>query len=620
LTLTDIYLRTHQYQSIVREITTPTLPIFVSSCLALVSSKSAKAIDAPASLLEAIFEAFSVLIPRHPTIFRPFATQIRNATRPYVAPTSSDGRFVSISLQESARSLSVVLHQTAPKNTSGEEWGKNVRELVKEIHETTDQLFRAVVEDWESSVGYISQPANVNEELHGGGKSNDDYPVWNGIDAGLERLGGLLAYLEDHFKHHTATAVTAPLGIIDDLLARLMSIAPPNSKGPSDYGSMRLHPAVERDEREGLWTGLPQIHISVMQVYSVLISRLQQSFTSLASGCLEHITWTFPASRSDDTFRCLSYEVARQLLLHCGLSLPKSAVDRLVPILLACCKELRPEEESIPAITRKDSNGKVSANSSANADMFLQNKSSSLNPNLKESDVLRAASELLPLFFSYLPQQNLDGYRRAELERTAILARHKEAMLASVLNPFIGKNGRSLPSILPYLCRAFPGDSAVEALLRPRMPVIRQAGPLMSGDFEEPIEEEDLVMEDLPEQTIVTEPKVESFNSFKSSTQQPSVAIKESSSVEPLVDNDFAWGSASTRPGTAQKVNQTSTSVDANQATTFISNGSNAQPTKNVTVPSKSASIGNTDGGESDSDSGESVHLNMDLSDSEDEA
>ncbi len=45
-------------------------------------------------------------------------------------------------------------------------------------------------------------------------------------------------------------------------------------------------------------------------------------------------------------------------------------------------------------------------------------------------------------------------------------------MLASVLNPFVGKNGKALASILPHFTREFGHDDVTEILLRPRMPLL----------------------------------------------------------------------------------------------------------------------------------------------------
>src|SRR5262249_22923891 len=96
----------HPYQTLVREIATPNIPAFVTSCLALVKkSSSGDSLSAPFSVVETIFDAFSTLIPLYPTTFRPSSSQIKSAARPYLAPTQSDDRVVPGSLTRAARRL-----------------------------------------------------------------------------------------------------------------------------------------------------------------------------------------------------------------------------------------------------------------------------------------------------------------------------------------------------------------------------------------------------------------------------------------------------------------------------------------------------------------------------------
>lgn len=531
-------------------------------------------------------------MPRHPAIFRPFAGQIRTVTRAYVAPTFTDARFVPESLKEQARSLAVLVHQTAPKNTSGEEWGKGIRAIVKEIHSTTDQVFRAVVEDWESSVGYVPQSVDITKELSGGGPAKEDYPAWTGIDAGLERLTGLVAYLESHFALHTATQVTVPLGIIDDLLSRLMSVAPPVSKSGSDHGAMRLHPGIRREEREGLWAGLPAIHVAVMNAYSTLITRFSSGFVSLAQSALEHIVWTFRTSKEDETYRAVAYNTLALLLPICGSSLPKASVDRITPVLRAVCTEVRPEDTKVATATIKDIHGKATSNGVANADNFLKSAPILSSGASSDTAVVAAAKALLPMLYTHLSQSNLEAYLRAELDRTAILTHHKEAMIASVMNPFLGKNGKSLPSIMPHLCRAFPRDAAVEALLRPRMPVIRESRTIMSEGYEEPAEEEDedFVMGDLEKN------EEDEDMEMGEETEEKKTVTSTTQVVEEVVAKPDVWGT-----GTGEK---------------------KALPPKKVTrTTTKTTAVAKLPEPvvEEDDSDDESVHLEAGLSESEEE-
>ena len=468
LTLTKIYCMIYEYQTLVREVTTPTLPTFLASCLNLIAPKSAaKRGDVPLSLTEAIFCALATLLPRYPTLFRPEVSRIRLATRPYLAPTLSDS-FAPSSLQDSARRLIVLLHLAAAKNAGGEEWSKAVRNTIQHIHVTADKVFRAVVEDWESAAGYIGEAVDTNMELAGGSSATDDLPPWTGIYAGVDRLTGLLAVLEEHIKGETFAPVSVPLGAIMDITTRMLSVAIPSPRDQS--GGLRTHPAIDRDEREGLWGSMPQIHSATLRLIETVADRLQEAFVPLAAGALDQLTWIFPSGKNDITFRCRAYQLTRKILLLIGKSLDRRQTSKLVPIIRLCCKDLMPGAAySAGSVTPSGSIAKGSSIQSLNGNMSQQTRI--LLPEGSSIQNRSAASELLPLLVSHLPQQHLDIPIRSLMERTAVLTHHSDALLACIMTPFIGKDGRAISSIMPYAAREFANEAIIELLLRPRMPV-----------------------------------------------------------------------------------------------------------------------------------------------------
>ncbi|TVY43374.1 Pre-rRNA-processing protein [Lachnellula occidentalis] len=495
IALTKIYCVTHQYPTLIREITTPTLPTFVTSCLNVISKPSSKVVDIPSSLAETVFRSFTMLLPRHTTIYRPFTSQIRLATKPFVAPTLTDGLVVTSSLKESARHLVVVLHQTVAKNAGGEEWSKAVRGLVKDIHVTADNVFRAVIEDWESTAGYIGEPVNVNQELAGGGANADDLPPWTGIAAGVERLTGLLEMLAEYFRSETSTPVSIPIGAIIDVVTRMLSIAMSSSDSSSRQGSARLHPAIDRDERDGLWCGMPQIYVAALELVNAVAERLQEGFMPVAQGIFDQLVWVYPFGRSAPEFRLVTYVIVAKVLLHVGQSFDRAQAGKLGLIIRSCCNDLQPVDPSFHREGLEEDTGKQSRhNANQNADTFLQNKQSAVELRLDETYLVVAARELLSLLLSHIPQQFLDISLRSSVERTAILSHDKDAMLSSILNPFVGKNGKALASVLPHLTRAFGDDGVVEILLRPRMPLLPSVGarlPINDAIHEES-EDEDM--------------------------------------------------------------------------------------------------------------------------------
>ncbi len=480
IALTKIYCMTHPYQTLVREITTPTLPAFITSCLNLISSKSSsKTVDVPSSLREAIFRSFSMLLSRHTTIYRPFISQIRFATRPFLAPTISDDLFVPQSLKESSQRLVVLLHQTAPKNASGDEWGKAVRDLVQAVHETADHVFRAVIEDWESTASYISKAVDVNQPLNGGGKAAEDLPPWTGIHAGVERIVGMLEILAEYFRSETSTPVAISLGSIVDMVTRMLSIAVPSSPAESSngHGAARLHPAIDRDERDGLWSGLPQIYVAALQLINTIAERMEQIFLPISQSCLDQLAWVFPFGRHSPTVRLTAYNLAAKILICIGQGFEKSQVGKLSGIIRSCCRDLHSIDSNFNNFGTAESAAKKRKAqleaSNHNEHTFLSTAiAMPMREILGETELVTAAGELLPLLLSHIPQGFLDISLRSLIERTAILTHNKGAMLASILNPFIGKNGKAVASILPHLTREFGDDDVVEILLRPRMPLL----------------------------------------------------------------------------------------------------------------------------------------------------
>lgn len=496
--MTKIFLLTHEYQTLVREITTPHLSSFITTCLTIVSPRSSSrghSASARAELLATILEAFCHLLPRHPTLFRPFTARFQALLLPLLAPTPSTMlplhepsslslglSSVSADLLDTAQRLFVLLHCCAPKNTSGEEWRKAIRTTIADIHHTGNKVFRAVIEDWEATAGSIDQgpeSSNLGEQVSDMNEDLLGLPSWQGISAGLERLCGLLALLKAFISTLTSSTVCFPLGPLMDMLARIFSLVVPSKQASADrFGGPRLNPETERDEREGLWAGLPHIHVAALSVISALAVRLNHAFAPLAQGALDQITWVFAAEKFNVDIRIATYALVARLLKLIGPSLTRSSVSTLVDIVKACCDELLPSSAAtvtaVAASTSQKGNGQTKGASTIDTDAFLTSSDAKVQSDPISVSIYHAASTLLQLFLTEISSHNLLYPLRVQIDRTAVLTRHKHAMIASVLNPPPNRKGtRTNKSILPLLVRSFGTDLEVEGLLRPRMPIIQ---------------------------------------------------------------------------------------------------------------------------------------------------
>lgn len=509
ITLTRIFLLSHEHQSLVREITTPSLPGLITACLSLVQkSRSPKAVQEPyvqSPLLLVVLNALSELIVMHPTSFRPFVPQLTSLTYPLIALTPSNSESgtdpisASASVCQSARRLFVLLHVSGPKNTPGEEWTKSINTLIVSVQMTLDKVFRSLIEDCTSSIGkYDVASSNMVEDVVSDQRPTPlNLPGWTGIHAGIERLDGLLHTLQAFLASATAASIILPVGSILNLVERILSTFPPgNGRSP------RIKPEIGRDEREGLWVGLPRLQISAIGVYSLMISRMGHSSAATASTIMEQVLWSFESQYGNEGFRRAAYGLVSQILATFGPSLPRTYTTSLSRCVRMCCEDLLPsvksqlqgEQAPFPD-TNKPPNG---INSSTNADLYLKSAINQVDLPGSSTNVLHAARELLPLTLTNLPNEYLPFSLRCQIDRTAIVTNNKKAMLASVMNPNSKRNGqKQRSSILPLLARAHPESLDVEALLRPQMPPIlsrRSDGKEMESD-----EEEDTHMHDHPQ-------------------------------------------------------------------------------------------------------------------------
>ncbi|KAH4055195.1 pre-rRNA-processing protein RIX1 [Parastagonospora nodorum] len=477
ITLTRIFILTREYPTLVREITTPSLPGYIQSALQL-------AIKAPAALLQTILESFNELLPRHPTMFRSYLKQIHPLLARLIAPTPSNrlgAEQIGPKLETTsgvvlaAQRLYVQIPSCAAKGASGDEWEKSLKTTINAAHRVADKIFRAVFEDWKSSAREPTTNGHtLDDEVQDVDASDMALPSWSGIFAGSERLVRLLQLAQQYLASSTANSVGINISSIMDMITRMLSLTVPGSGSKAYQNNVKLNNQISKDERENLWLVLPDIHVATIELLLVLTSRSQSSTLSLDALIIDQIVWTFTSEKDSIQLRGACYRAIAKLLQRSGAGLSKSSVDSLVPLMRACCDDLLPlESASTKAAPSQNKTNGISAQTTANADTFLNSKSA-VDTASSFFGLREAAEVLLPVLLSGTRAQYLSDALRSRLDRTATLTQNKDAMVASVLNPPPSKKfGKPAASIIPLIARSFPASNNVEGMLRPRMPVIR---------------------------------------------------------------------------------------------------------------------------------------------------
>ncbi|KAF2142922.1 uncharacterized protein K452DRAFT_326140 [Aplosporella prunicola CBS 121167] len=497
VTLTRIFMLTRDYQTLVREITTPSLTPFITSCMNILTRFK----DGDASLqhlTETVLESFSRLLPRHPTVFRPHLTKIGQFLATVIAPAQEN--LLTAEGDAAARRLYTQIPCCAAKGASQQDWEKSFQTVVAASHQTADKVFRAIIEDWESVTGVQSFNNNnvraVEQEVQQSEPDLCGFPAWTGIYAGSRRLIGLLDLLTELTIAPTASVVSFRIAHVMDLLTRILSLtAPAAAKGRKQQESgITFNDQISRDERNDLWVVLPHVHVAAISLFEALVERFGQALAPVMEFFLERLSFLFQEEWSLASIRTAAYSVLTQLLPILGQALPTAQVKSLNRIMHACCNDLAPREKVEPAVqpsstTAANGNKNKQPQVSMNADTFLGTAKPKNAPQSAAEGLYESAYALLPCLLTYLPAHAIDHSARNHMESTAVLIRHEKALLASVMNLPSSGNTQSL---LPLLARIFPESPDVEMLLRPRMPVIKVAGREgLPMDVDEEEEEED---------------------------------------------------------------------------------------------------------------------------------
>lgn len=508
ITLTRIFLLSQDHQSIVREIITPSLTPFITSCLNMLkahpSSGEKRKAKGHYSLPHTVIQAFCELVPRYPSLFRPFVAQMRLLVQPLIAATHSDlgiSREKSLgintsSIAEHSRKLFVLLNVCAPKKLSGDEWTRAVQDVIKSSHRTADLVFRAVMEDWEPSSMRISSDITTrvfSEPICDMESDGLGLQGWKGIYAGMERLDGLLRTIQTFLTSSTPSNVNLPISSILDIVTRVLSLkAPIAENGNAARGGLRANSEIGRDEREGLIFSLPNIHVLALGILSTLISRLGYISASFCQGALIQALWLFENEFSNSDIRKMTYELTAEILAVVGLSLSKSTAPLVSKCAEKCCEDLMsPIGSSCGILDSTQPSRNIAANGTATvtADSYIKSPTTATENLAVPNSIQLSASKLLPFLLTHVRRDFFAFGMRAEIDRVAILTRNKKAMLASVLNPpSKPKSGPEMSSSLIFLAREFPDTLEVDALLRPRLPVLQRRREDEDGEFDTYVE------------------------------------------------------------------------------------------------------------------------------------
>ena len=479
ITITRIFVLTQPYPTLIREITTPLLPAFVTVCLSCVKLVTIRHGDESvlvlSPLLETVLRCLTLLIPHHPAIFRPFVSRWQPIAISVIGDPSAHS-----STADAAGNLLALLHFSAPKNSGSSELVQTYHDIITSCHTTADEVFRSLIEDWESSDGSSDGEPHVktyNKTVGVSATDNLGLQPWQGFVSGAQRIARLLRLLSRFVTSAQAQLGPLPVGRLLDLSSRITSCVFNGTRS-----STRSNVEVSREEREELMLYLPGVHMAALELLTALLKLLSMTAMPLVRPILTQLVRVFYSDSLHEDVRAPCYRLMCCLLPMIGPSASKDDLKLLTPIIHSCCADLLPSvqlgdrnADSQPGVGKSKTNGFRPVDADAFATKQT-NKSQESSATVK-GQTWHEAFALLPLFLMHLPTKLLSASLRIEIDRTGILIQHKDSMVASVLNPPQSADGRyAVASIMPLLARTETSDLAIESLLRPRMPFVRSPG------------------------------------------------------------------------------------------------------------------------------------------------
>lgn len=474
LLVTRIFLLTHFDPVLVREITTPALPSFLTSCLQLSEKMSHKSQKEGTGIFLTVLQCFLELIPLHPTSFRPFLSQIRAMILPLVAPTLSDfppgGRLQVPAdvVRQSARRLFVLMSVSAPKNGMAEERARSLKDVVALAHNTADRVFRSVHED-----SIPSQRAQVHDIAARHRPNFPDprpealaLPPLKHVEVGIERLEGLLQTVGSFLGTPSNAPFALSLGELMGLLQRVLSVLPPSQRQIT-----RINQTVAPEECESLFARLPRVHIAAMHVCYLLFSRVTYDASAIFVPILSSVLGILLNQGAVPGIRQTSYVLITEILRLSGPSLTTEVSRELSACIRLCCHDLSPtaavtqsrsKTQLTPAGARSDTDGLAGSVGDSFHTKYLSR-------GMYDARMIQdSAARLLEYALTRTPNNALTRLTLQRIHETAVLSKRKKLMLASVSCMQMSTN----VGILPYISRTFPDDVEVERFRRPQMPLI----------------------------------------------------------------------------------------------------------------------------------------------------
>lgn len=442
ITVTRIITLAKDHDSLAREISTPNLPPFVTACLTVFEGAKDKWGSRQRALIETVLKSWMTLIPRHTATFRPFIGRILGVLSRIIelpddkVEDKPEREKVQPSIKDAARSVYVLLHNSSTKAGSLSDRDTGLSRALKIATSATQETFPAV----------FGSDKVYGRNLH----VQSDAPL-----SSAEEICEKLEFVRSYITTPSFKSVSIPIGRITSLITQIASI----TRQQNNAGS------VTKREKEQFLIDLPSIHLTVLDLAGSILSRFGTTSISISIQLLEATLSIFVIHQHNSKLQEACYNVTSDIVSLIGPALSKKEIARLSPLIQACCADLLP---ILPQNINQSINSATSKTTLTNTSLISTKVAPKSSISKTNSPHLQSQSNVLTTLLRHLPAVHTKPSIRALLDRTAILTQNAEAIVASTLNPALGRG----VSLLPFAARSLRARHEIESIIRPRVPAV----------------------------------------------------------------------------------------------------------------------------------------------------
>ncbi|KAK9370776.1 rRNA processing/ribosome biogenesis-domain-containing protein [Lipomyces kononenkoae] len=426
--LSRLFALTRGKPTLTRELTTPNIPSFVTSLIALSSSS-----DQPdPRALSTTLPALLAIVRDNPTTFRPFASKVsNNILYPILNSSSQTGKAVRPDIELLTRKLLVSMYRTVPKDQHME-WRISILKVIGETHRALSQTFDIINEN------------NNYDNLPSGWDATVDI---QDSFVGTLRIEMLLRVLESFLNTYTQAPVQVPISSIVQLVDRLLSLDPEH---------LQFKESSDRIKEDFIVSALPSLHANVYGLLTTFVKTAGQSLLPHADTILSHVA-TIPASRNSVynipayTFLAEFLSVVALLPMHLYVE-----INHAVDLALSNLSSTQHAPSSLPD--------------------FASHPQAFISKPI--SQVTIPAVKFLAAVVATAP--DLPATTRSLIDRFSIIGSQVGGPEESLLLAVVQQPGRNIRwSVLPMAARKLPKNRNMSCFLHPRLPPV----PMRSEDI-----------------------------------------------------------------------------------------------------------------------------------------